>query len=301
MFDFPKFEDIPYWFYRQSNCLFTAVDRSTDTFITNIRLDLNSEQFSDDDILVELPQYNTPEMISAFKLYALRPEYTVGSLIYVPDIVDDIALDKLAIAYDSVLLGACLLKHKHRLVTGGDPDTILPRLGSMLEWLNGNKFYHSPASSRFHEAYRGGLLVHSINVYNQMIKLHSMEPFSNVAIQSAAFTALVHDWCKIGMYESYYKNVKNEQTGQWEKQEAYKRNPEGIPLGHGVTSMYYASKFAVLTDEEALAIRWHMSHWNVCDGEVDEFQRANERYPLVHMLQFADQLAITDYGNTLQQ
>ena len=56
-----------------------------------------------------------------------------------------------------------------------------------------------------------------------------------------------------------------------------------------------ANKFFKLDLAECLAIRWHMGRWNVSESEVNEFQQANEQYPLVHMLQFADRLAITAY------
>lgn len=46
----------------------------------------------------------------------------------------------------------------------------------------------------------------------------------------------------------------------------------------------------------ALAIRWHMGRWNVVDSEVNDLQTANENYPMVHMIQFADQLSIVNYN-----
>ena len=92
------------------------------------------------------------------------------------------------------------------------------------------------------------------------------------------------------------RNVKNEETGQWEKVDAFKREYSGLTFGHGVTSMFYAMRYMPdLTEEEAAAIRWHQGRWNVCDAELNEFQRCNEIYPLVHLVQFADQLAIVQY------
>ena len=61
--------------------------------------------------------------------------------------------------------------------------------------------------------------------------------FSDVDITSAVLVALVHDWCKIDFYESYMKNVKDEETGQWNKVLAYKYSGSKLPFGHGITSI----------------------------------------------------------------
>lgn len=205
--------------------------------------------------------------------------------------VQDATLDELIDQYEK-LIGEIVF---HRY-----PDEInRPRyLKSLLQWLRSTDFYRAPASTRYHEAYIGGLLVHTLNVYNNMLELIKIPQFSSIDdIHSAALVALTHDWCKIDYYESYEKNVKNETTGLWEKQLAFRTNQRGISLGHGVSSMFLVEKFFRLTPDEALAIRWHMDRFRVCDDEINELQQSNERYPLVHLLQFADQLSITEYAN----
>ena len=106
---------------------------------------------------------------------------------------------------------------------------------------------------------------------------------------------MTHDWCKIGLYSTYQRNVKSETTGKWEQVTAYRREEPTIPLGHGVESLYKTIKAFKITDEEATAIRWHMGEYNVASNEVNELHAANERYPLVQMLQFADRLSIVKY------
>lgn len=166
---------------------------------------------------------------------------------------------------------------------------------SMLQWIRSTDFYAAPASSNHHESYQGGLLVHSLNVYNHMVDLTTLSIFEKVNVAEATIVALVHDWCKIGYYESYEKNVKNDSTGKWEKKSAYRINQKGIPLGHGATSLYLAMHVMRLTNEQALAIRWHMGEYNVADNEVNELQTANLKYPMVYLIQFADRLACTSY------
>ena len=162
-------------------------------------------------------------------------------------------------------------------------------------WLRNTDFYTAPASTRYHESFKHGLLYHTISVYNNMLDLIQLPKFRSVELDSAALCCICHDWCKIGFYETYMRNVKNEDTGQWERVEAYRTKDAAHPFGHGVASMYIASKFFKLTEGEALAIRWHMSMFNVAPNEINEYQVACEMNPIVHLIQFADQLSITNY------
>lgn len=168
---------------------------------------------------------------------------------------------------------------------------------SVLSWLASSDFYKAPASTRFHDSFFGGLLYHHLNVYNNMVDLLKLEKFKSLEydIDSIALVALTHDWCKIGLYEEYLRNVKNEETGRWEKVPAYRRYNFQFPFGHGVSSMYLIQKFINLTIDEALAIRWHMGSYQVDEHEQSELQEACDNYPLVRMIQFADQLACTNY------
>ena len=162
-----------------------------------------------------------------------------------------------------------------------------------LSWLRNTDFYTAPASTQYHEAYPAGLLQHTLKTYNASLQLATMPIFQTVSYAEMVFSVLVHDWCKIGMYESYEKNVKVD--GQWTVQIAYRVNQKTIPLGHGATSMFLASRFVPLTTDVALAIRWHMGEYRVCDQEMNELHLANENVPLVQLVQFADRLAIVDY------
>lgn len=162
-------------------------------------------------------------------------------------------------------------------------------------WITQTDFFEAPASTRFHGSFEGGLCEHHIDVYNETVDLLKLDKFKDVDTVSAYLVALVHDFCKIGLYVPYMRNVKNDDTGQWERVQAFKYDKPQYPFGHGVTSMYLASQFIHLTREEALAIRWHMGSWRCTKDDFSELQDANERYPLVLLLQFADQLSITGY------
>ena len=200
--------------------------------------------------------------------------------------------DALIYQYEILLAGVVRAR---MIASGKNPDTA--NLEYLFNWLEETNFFTTPASSMYHEAYPRGLVQHTLKVYNKICDMWKVEEFSEVAIHAAALVALVHDWCKIGLYEEYMKNVKDEATGQWYKEPAYRRTVERTicTFGHGVSSMYLASKFFKMTTEEALAIRWHMGEYNVCDYEMDELHHSNENYPIVHMLQFADRLATAGY------
>lgn len=179
-----------------------------------------------------------------------------------------------------------------------DERKVNERVDKIISWLESTDFYNAPASTRYHETFEGGLLYHTLCVTANIIAIGDSAPFAkNVNIEDAVLVALVHDWCKIGKYQSYQKNVKNEETGTWEKVTAYKyQDSVPYPLGHGVTSAYIANKFFNLKIEEFAAIEFHMGRWEAgTDYQQNDMQQANENIPLCYLLQFADQVACTKY------
>lgn len=133
----------------------------------------------------------------------------------------------------------------------------------LIEWLETTDFYTAPASSQFHGAYEGGLLVHSLSVYKYLrnfTKSLSADP------ESLKIMGLLHDVCKVGFFTKQVRNVKVPGERRWEEEESYAIDDQ-LPMGHGEKSVYMIMKFIPLTDEEALAIRWHM-------GGFDDAARA---------------------------
>lgn len=231
-----------------------------------------------------------------FERYKKRPEYFVFYF-QLPDIkIQSINIDILGDMYETIFVGASLIRamsHSPSL----NPDDAWPQIDKTLKWLRTTDFFRAPASSIYHDSYEGGLCYHSLKVAQNIIELMNCKKFSDPSkFGDAIFCALVHDWCKIDMYESYARNVKNDATGRWEAVQAFRhRGHAMINLGHGVSSMYMASKFFKLTIEEACAIRWHMGAYRTSDAEFDELQTCNEQFPLVHLLQFADQLSLVKF------
>lgn len=147
-------------------------------------------------------------------------------------------------------------------------------------------FFTAPASTKYHGAYEGGLLQHSINVYEAL----SFDPIRDYSFSdSIIIVSLLHDICKANCYRTEKRNVK--ENGVWVEKQVYVFDDE-LPLGHGEKSLYLASKFIELSDEEAAAIRWHMGAFdNAFRGGDRGLNAAYEKYPLAVMLHMADMRA----------
>ena len=155
----------------------------------------------------------------------------------------------------------------------------------LLEWLMSTDFYTAPASTRFHAAYEGGLVEHSLNVYRIMMKKHFVEGEDDP--ESAAICPLLHDICKAGFYEVSFRNRKND-AGVWEKVPYYTINDK-FPYGHGEKSVFLIERFMRLKNEEAVAIRWHMGGFDdAAKSGSFAIAHAYENYPLAVKLHLSD-------------
>ena len=88
-----------------------------------------------------------------------------------------------------------------------------------------------------------------------------------------------------------YRNVKNKDTGAWEKVPYYKVEDK-LPYGHGEKSVYIIGGFMRLTREEAMAINWHMGGFDDrARGGSFAVSAAFRDYPLAVLTHTADFLA----------
>ncbi len=161
----------------------------------------------------------------------------------------------------------------------------IKRSGSkeLLDWLLRTDFFTAPASTKYHCACENGLIMHSISVYKVMMEKH----FDAQTDSAESFTicALLHDLCKAQFYKVSTRNVKNEETGAWEKQPFYMVE-DTFPYGHGEKSVFLIERFMRLKVEEAVAIRWHMGGFE--DGGGFSISLAYEKYPIAVKLHLAD-------------
>ena len=169
-------------------------------------------------------------------------------------------------------------------------------------------FYTAPASTKYHLSCEGGLLQHSLNVYDcLMAKKESpvwKDIMATVPEESIIIMSLLHDLCKTNFYigttknqKTYdpekvaaagYRQVKHDDKGDfvWETVNGYDVDDK-LPFGHGEKSVFLINWFMRLSMVEALAIRWHMGF----SGDQSQFRSidaAMEKVPIVLALYEAD-------------
>lgn len=173
-------------------------------------------------------------------------------------------------------------------------STYIKREGAqeLLAWLTGanSDFFTAPASTRYHSAYEGGLLDHSVNVYeclrDYLARNKVRDEFGlSYSDETIAIVSLLHDLCKVNVYRVSTRNVKDPVTGQWKPMPYYEFD-DNLPYGHGEKSVYVISGFMRLTREEAFAIRYHMGFSN--EEDARNVGKAFELFPLALALSIAD-------------
>ena len=161
-------------------------------------------------------------------------------------------------------------------------------------------FYSAPASTKFHGSYSGGLLMHSLNVYDEAMMVLEMQLRLCPGIEqlipggSIAIAALLHDVCKAEIYKPEIKKRKNAE-GVWESYDGYGVDYSNFPLGHGEKSVIRLLKWGLqMTDDEIMAIRWHMSGFDLAFQSPESranYGAATEKCPLLAIIKAADGLA----------
>ena len=150
-------------------------------------------------------------------------------------------------------------------------------------------FFTAPASMRYHGSYEGGLLEHSLNVYDCLTAYLARERVRELYGMAydpewVAVCALFHDICKVNCYKPGFRNVKDEK-GVWQKVPSYDYDDK-LPYGHGEKSVYILTGFIRLSREEAFAVRYHMGFSGMEDKR--SIGEALERFPLAFALNVAD-------------
>lgn len=160
----------------------------------------------------------------------------------------------------------------------------------LLEYLTSpaSDFFVAPASARFHSSYEGGLVDHSINVYECLKSYLDSDRAKEFGFEysdeSIAIVSLLHDLCKVNVYKKGFRNVKDEK-GAWQRVDTFEFDDK-LPYGHGEKSVYIISGYMKLTREEAFAIRYHMGYSSTEDPR--NVSTAFEMFPLAFALSTAD-------------
>jgi len=144
----------------------------------------------------------------------------------------------------------------------------------------------SPASTRFHLSREHGLLEHSVNVAETLLRIkETLYPI--IEDESCIIVGLLHDLGKAGTPEGaqYLKNQPTERQRQYGYGPTYPYsfNRDLTYLSVPIRSLYLVLPYLSLSEDEAQAIAYH-------DGQYVEDNRSvakNER-PLALLLQYAD-------------
>lgn len=157
-------------------------------------------------------------------------------------------------------------------------------------FLEESDFYTAPSSRKYHLSIPGGLLRHSLNVHKLLVVKDKSYKL-NINPETLLITSLFHDLCKINFYGTEFRNVKNDETGQWEKKQIYVVKDQ-FPMGHGEKSVIILQQFMTLSEEEQLAIRWHMGPFT--DG-FDSFSLSQAYYAACKKTKLVPALFAADY------
>lgn len=168
------------------------------------------------------------------------------------------------------------------LVTGRKAE-----FDSLMDFVeNETAYLTAPASGRFHLCREEGLLEHSVNVCEAMLKLReALAP--EISVESCVVTALLHDLGKAGMpgkpmYIPNQPTAKQKQYG-FGPSVPYRTTDKLTYLSVPVRSLYLIGPRFPLTEEEAQAIVYH-------DGQYvdDNKSVATKECPLLLLLHYAD-------------
>ncbi|WP_026663561.1 HD domain-containing protein [Butyrivibrio proteoclasticus] len=152
--------------------------------------------------------------------------------------------------------------------------------GELMDFVENETSYMTcPASTHYHLCTEHGLLEHSINVAENLLKIKSILA-PDIADESCVVVALMHDLGKAGVpgKPQYFKNTDVERP--WPP---YRFNKNLVYMSVPVRSLYLIGAKFPLTEEEAQAIVYH-------DGQYVEDNRsvATREEPLTLLLQYAD-------------
>lgn len=204
-----------------------------------------------------------------------------------------ISLDQISANKDEYIE---LLRSIHR--EGMDTEGLIAHLES-------GDFFTAPASTKYHNAFSGGVCDHSLNVYYNLMHLVKYKFPNNCPISedSIKIVALCHDISKEQYYKMGSRNVKvYSETGKlsdnlgrfdWQSVSEWKtREPsERLIFGsHENTSEYLTRQYIPLTMEESIAIQHHMGGMS-WDSAQDNIGEIYNRYPLAALLYMADMLS----------
>ena len=152
-------------------------------------------------------------------------------------------------------------------------------------------FFNEPSSTKFHSAYKGGLIDHSLAVYLAAIRTSTY--YGIQASEVNPIACLFHDICKVGKYKLIKDDKKDDNSFK------YIYNNECNGIEHGAESLRRLLNIEgigeLIPEPWQIAIAYHMGVFGVSSTEMQNFSTMSERYPEVLLLHHADMIATKIY------
>ena len=182
-----------------------------------------------------------------------------------------------------------LLKDKLLYSLNDEEDKLIKRAICKI-LIKYSTFFNEPASTKYHGAYKGGLVDHSLAVYLAAIRTSNYYGINPSDVNPIA--CLFHDICKVGRY----KLVKDNKGDDGFK---YVYNNEYNGIEHGAESLRRLLTIEcvgeLIPEPWQIAIAYHMGVFGVSSTEMQNFSTMSERYPEVLLLHHADMIATKIY------
>ena len=201
----------------------------------------------------------------------------------------------------------------------------------LIKKLESSDFFFAPASTRYHNSFRGGLVDHCLNVYYNMMSIaknkHLLAIHESVEVvnpddssdvryedkiiegsieaDSIAIVALLHDFSKMNYYKIDYRNKKvycesgskkdNGGRFDWVSVQSYVTIPQEERFlygSHEETAEFMVRQFVPLTYEESTAILHH--HFALSFDSIKDVGVVGNiynRYEIAVLLHVADTLS----------
>lgn len=170
--------------------------------------------------------------------------------------------------------------HFKSLVTGRKDE-----FASLMDFVeNETAYLTAPASTRYHLNHEGGLLEHSVNVCEALLKLRlALSP--GISEESCVIVALLHDLGKAGVPGKplYLPNTPTQKQKEYGIAAPFRMSDRLTYMSVPVRSLYLIGPRFPLTEDEAQAIVYH-------DGQYVDDNRsvAAKEKPLLLLLHYAD-------------
>lgn len=161
-------------------------------------------------------------------------------------------------------------------------------LTEFFAYLDSLDYFNKPATTQYFKAYTGGLCQHALDLYYELAQLANAYCPGKYTKQDIVKVALLKDLYRAELYEEYQKNVKNDVTGQWEIQPAFRYKEQRPTFGDiGFSSYMLAKRFVDFSDEQIEAIIQSSAKSDYA-GDIHDIMR---RFPLVTLTRMADMAA----------